>query len=106
MGLNFVGSYQIQPKSYEQNRATIWNSGKKITTSLFSSLKVHNWGHSISIAASGIPCPLCPKKFSSGRTLSDHHKQVHDKTNHIPCPHTPVQIDIKYIGQKSAPSTL
>ena len=47
--------------------------------------------------ASGIPCPLCPKKFSSGRTLSDHHKQVHDKTNHIPCPHTPVQIDIEYI---------
>ena len=41
--------------------------------------------------ASGIPCPLCPKKFSSGRTLSDHHKQVHDKTNHIPCPHAPCQ---------------
>ena len=45
----------------------------------------------IYIAASGIPCPLCPKKFSSGRTLSDHHKQVHDKTNHIPCPHAPCQ---------------
>ena len=53
--------------------------------------KVNNWGHSIPIAASGIPCPLCPKKFSSGRTLSDHHKQVHDKTNHIPCPHAPCQ---------------
>jgi len=36
---------------------------------------------------SGIPCPVCQKKFSSNRSLSDHRRQVHEKANHIKCPH-------------------
>ena len=36
---------------------------------------------------SGIPCPVCQKKFSSNRSLSDHRRQVHEKANHIKCSH-------------------
>ena len=32
-----------------------------------------------------VKCEICGKGFSSNRTLSDHHKQFHDKSNHIKC---------------------
>ena len=35
----------------------------------------------------GVPCPVCQKKFSSNRSLSDHRRQVHEKANHIKCQH-------------------
>ena len=40
--LNFVGLYQIQLKSYEQNKFSNWNYGQKSTTSHFCSFKLHN----------------------------------------------------------------
>ena len=33
----------------------------------------------------GLPCDQCHKVFSSHRTLTDHRKQFHDKSNHIKC---------------------
>ena len=45
MYLNFVGLYQIQLKSYEQNKFSNWNYGQKSTTSHFCSFKLHNYDH-------------------------------------------------------------
>ena len=39
------------------------------------------------IPGAGVPCPVCQKKFSSNRSLSDHRRQVHEKANHIKCDH-------------------
>ena len=34
----------------------------------------------------GFQCPECKRNFSSKRSLSDHKRQVHDKSNHVKCP--------------------
>ena len=39
------------------------------------------------IDGAGILCPVCQRKFSSSRSLSDHKRQVHEKANHIKCSH-------------------
>ena len=45
---NLVDSYQIQPKSYYQNKVTTWKYAYKSTTyNHFSSFKIYRWDHTI-----------------------------------------------------------
>ena len=39
------------------------------------------------VSGAGLPCSVCEKKFSCKSSLSDHFKQIHDKSNHVKCPH-------------------
>ena len=61
-------------------------SNSPFISQLFNVIKEANV---TSLHSTGVQCPICQRMFSSNRSLADHHRQIHDKANHIKCDHCP-----------------
>ena len=44
---NFVSTYEIRSKSYQENKVTTGHQVEKCTTYHISSFELHNWGHTM-----------------------------------------------------------